>query len=145
MYLTGENEDAPYLLQYRKAKPCAPDGWQGAPWCGRFARWCVERAVRTLGARSPIAGLGDLASAYKWRQAGQQAGIWHAEPAAGRVALIIVEATAGHPGHGHVVMLAGPMTTRGTVWTREGNSGNRVAAHLRAVAEFSGGFVELPS
>lgn len=140
-YLVGLAEDGAWLTRYRQAQPAPPDGWQGAPWCGRFARWCIDQAAKRLGVRSPVAGWGDLASAWKWRSQAQRANAWRTEPAPGRVGVILVEGDAQRPAHGHLVLVAGPVED-GQVWTREGNSGDRVAARRRQVTGFAG-FVEV--
>ena len=142
-YLAGPDEAATYLLHGRLAKPSPADGWQGAPWCARFAAWCVERAAAQLGVASPIRGWGDLASAFKWHQMSELRRCLATTPAPGRIGLILVPAAPGHQARGHVVLVAGPPDAAGNVPTREGNSGDRVAARLRPVSSFTGGFVEL--
>lgn len=58
------------------------------------------------------------------------------EPASGRLGLILAPS-----GTGHVVLIAGP-APGGRVVTREGNSGNCVAARVRSATEFAG-FVDV--
>lgn len=138
-YLRGRRGDGAGLLRYQQAQPCAPDGWQGAPWCARFALWCLEGAAAALGIAPVTAGWGDLASSQKWLNAAQAHGRLTDEAKPGRVGCIVTS----HDGksHGHVVLVAG-IAADGKLFTREGNSANRVAAHLRSASEFAG-FVDL--
>lgn len=145
LYLTGDSEDAPYLLQARRAHasaPAASDGWQGAPWAGRFVRWCIDRAARQLGQRSPLQGAGELVSAWQWRDLADRAGTLRTAPAAGHVALIAVDGDGERPPAGHLALLASPPLADRTIWTREGGSGERVTARRRPLSDFSA-FVEL--
>lgn len=136
-YLLGRRGDGASLVRYRRgALAAGPDGWQGAPWCGRFALWCIESAALDLGGVSPVLLWGDLASTWKWRDAAQRRGKLIDEPRAGRVGLILAQG-----GHGHVVLVAGVDGAR--IGTREGNSQNRIAARWRDRAQFTGGFVDL--
>jgi len=142
-YLRGVDGKAAYLLQGRRAKPSPADGWQGNPWCARFVVWCVEQAASALGVKSPIDGWGDLASAFKWAEAAKLRRCWDDSPAPGRIGLILAPAAPGRKPRGHAVHIVGQPNARGEVPTREGNSGDRVAARLRPVSSFTGGFVEL--
>lgn len=130
-YLRGVHGDGERYLRWRRRG----DGWQGAPWCGRFARWCFDRAAELLEVELPLVGWGDLASAWKWRDAAIARGRICDEPRPGCVGVIIVGR-----GQGHVVLVGS--LDGAHVWTVEGNSGNRVARRRRAVAEFVG-FVDL--
>lgn len=122
----------------------APEGWAGAPWCGRGARYCVDLgALQTLGRPSPLKKWGDLASAVKWRDQARLRRCLAESPAPGRVGLIIIPARDGHEAHGHVVLVAGPVGSDGRFPSYEGNSGNRCAARRRKPEECTGGFVEL--
>lgn len=132
MYLVGHRGDGVWLRDFTKQ----PDGnYFGAPWCGRFALWCVEEAAMLLGMQPPTYGWGDLASAAKWRGKASVAGCFDWNPAPGTIGTIITG------GHGHVVIVV-DVDTEGAITTREGNSGNRVAARTRSVKEFAG-FVHL--
>lgn len=135
VYLAGVAEDAPYLLQ-AKRDPRGPGGWAGAPWCGRFAKWCVDRAALNLGEASPLRGWGDLASALKWHHQAQTRRCLSDEPAPGRIGILLTSL-----GTGHLVLVA--KSSGQVITTIEGNSGNRVATRQRAAIECTGGFVEL--
>jgi len=103
----------------------------GEPWCGRFARWCVDSAAEQLGMASPVRDWGDLASAIKWIEAGKKRGMLSRLPTVGAIGCIV----AGK--HGHVVLVADVLGD-GTLTTIEGNSSNRVRSRARKVAEFAG-------
>lgn len=135
VYLVGVAEDAPYLLQFRQDKR-APQGWGGAPWCGRFARWCVDAGAKTLGQPSPLRGWGDLASARKWADAARVRRSLDHSAKPGRVGIILTGR-----GTGHLVLVAKVLGDR--IVTLEGNSNNRVASRDRVAAECNGGFVEV--
>lgn len=112
----------------------------GQRWCGRFARWCFETAAKRLGQPRLFAGWGDLASAAKWRSQAKTHRSWTAEPAPGRVGLLVRP-----DGAGHVMLVAkveGPPEVAQVV-TIEGNEANQVAVRRRPAGYFSGGFVEL--
>lgn len=149
-YLAGVHGDAIELLcalraTHRRCPTCMgrsrpQPACNGAPWCARFALWCHERAQ--LSAPAAVTDTwGDLASAEKWRDAARLRGAWCFSPSPGRIGLILLDGGEGHPAHGHVVIVAG-LHPRGGLWTREGNSGNHVAARRRELAEFAG-YVDL--
>lgn len=122
------------LAHFRLATPCAADGWQGASWCGRFARWCfVSSGVSSLD------GWGDLASWWKWEHQAMLRGVWRRTPAPGLVGVI-----SPPPGatHGHLVLVATVDQALRRVSTREGNEGDAVAARWRPIPDFAG-FVDV--
>jgi hypothetical protein len=123
-FLLGHDGDGDWLLNY-----FGPG--HGAPWCARFAKWCVDEAALQLGLQSPVAGWGDLASSEKWLAAGHARGRVSLTPAAGAAGCILTS------GHGHVVLVA-KVNADGTLETREGNSGNRCASRTRRPQEFAG-------
>jgi hypothetical protein len=126
-YLTGRHGDGVWLLNL-----LGPG--RGAPWCGRFALWCVESGAQRLGVGSPVQGWGDLASASKWLDNAQEHHRLQDEPLPGDVGCILTG------GHGHVVLVVD--VEAGAIWTLEGNSANRVAARKRQVIDITG-FVRL--
>lgn len=134
-YLAGLNNDALYLLAFRPDRRTR-DGLGGAPWCGRFVKWCIDTGAASLGEESPVKGWGDLASARKWYDRAKTHRCHDDRAAPGRVGIIL----AGK-GTGHLVLIAKVEGVE--VVTVEGNSGNRVASRRRQVAEFNGGFVEV--
>jgi hypothetical protein len=139
-YLLGRRMDGAYLLHARKVDGY-PEGYQGAPWCARFALWCIERAAFEMAATLPVDGWGDLASSWKWKDQALQRGKLMNKPRAGRAGLILVPpGPNGEKAHGHVVLVARAAGDR--LVTLEGNSANRVASRQRQTSEFVG-FVDL--
>jgi hypothetical protein len=122
LYLRG-HDNADWLVDERPTGP---------PWCGRFARWCVIEAARSIGASSPVENWGDLASALKWVARGKNAGRFWQMPTVGSIGCILTD------GHGHLVIVAAKGPSNSLI-TLEGNSGNRVALRSsRTVGEFVG-------
>jgi hypothetical protein len=133
MYLVGHRGDGIYLRDFN----LQPNGtYFGAPWCSRFALWCVEEAAMQLGVETPTAGWGDLASANKWRGKALTAGCFSQVPVPGAVGCILTS-----EGRGHVV-LVGDADPEGALTCIEGNSGGLVNIRTRKVEEFAG-FVHL--
>lgn len=137
LYLRGVHNDGDHLLHFRpNAK--APDGWSGARWCGRFAKWCVDNAAIALVIPSPVLVWGDLASAYKWRERALQHGRWREAPMPGCVGLRLDDDLTGH-----VMLVARIDSEHEWVWTVEGNEDNAVMSRRRPLSDFTGGFVLL--
>lgn len=109
-------------------------GPPGPPWCGRFARWVAVEAARQIGAKSPVEGWGDVASAIKWVARGKAATRFWQQPTVGSIGCIVTD------GHGHlVVVVSPPPSPTAPFMTIEGNSGNRVAfRNTRTIKEFVG-------
>lgn len=123
-FLLGWRKDGAYLLDY--------DGpGKGAPWCARWAKFCVDEAAAELGLPSPLSGWGDLASSAKWLTRGRAAGRLTTTAAAGLVGCILASDRS------HVVFVAA-VGGDGLIETREGNSGDRCAARKRRPEEFAG-------
>jgi hypothetical protein len=131
----GSNR-GPRVEQYQRGVLGDGDYLVGLRWCGRFARWCFELAAQRLGHPRLFAGWGDLASAHKWHDQAKLHRSWTAEPAPGRVGLLLRP-----DGTGHVMLVC--KVELAQVVTIEGNEANQVAVRRRPVSYFSGGFVEL--
>lgn len=139
-YQIGVRMDGTRYLRWAR-DPRVSDGWGGAPWCGRFAKFCIDSAAAQLARPSPLDGWGPLAAATQWRDAAAARGLLFDDAKPGRVGIIIVPpAAAGADPHGHLLLVAA--ADNGFTWTREGNSGNRVAARRRAASECIG-FVQI--
>jgi len=146
-YLRGQHQDGVAMLCYHRfcgvacsfcdGKPEPTPQCKGSPWCGRFALWCVVEGCRVLGAPTPTQGWGGLASAWKWNTKAREHGAWRPEPVLGGVGLIV----PGPQAHGHVVLVTNLLGEH--VGTVEGNCASAVARRVRAVSEFTGGFVQI--
>jgi len=110
----------------------------GSQWCGRFARWCFDRASQVLQPGQPLllAGWASLASALKWRDQARLHRSWVETPAPGRVGLHL-----NGDGSGHVTLI--PRVKGRVITTIAGNEDNEVATRERPPEYFNGGFVEL--
>lgn len=127
-YLVGHDGRGVYLRDYIAHRGT----FLGAPWCGRFSLWCIEEAAEQLQIASPVLGWGDLASSAKWLEQARLNKRLRTDPMPGDVGCILTG------GHGHVVLVCMVSDALKQVGTREGNSGNRVAARIRSIAEFAG-------
>lgn len=96
----------------------------GLQWCGRFARWCINIAAQQLDVPSPLVGMGDLASAEKWRKAAIERKCLSSTPDIGRVALHL-----DGTGHGHVALVLAPVDNM--VSTIGGNEDDGVRVRTR--------------
>lgn len=134
-YLLGLREDGKDLVRYQRGNPCAADGFQGAPWCARFALWAIETAAAQMGLDSPVKDWGDLASSAKWLRAATARGRLTDSPLPGRIGLLLTSANGQE--HGHVVFVTN-LDGGFQLATLEGNSGNRVNRHWRNVNSFAG-------
>lgn len=133
-YLRGVRGDGVYLLTLH--------GSRGAPWCARFALWCLETACARLNCAPPTVGAGDLASTWKWREWAERHGRLSYVPHAGAVALILPASPsplAAIRPHTAMVIRVG----NEKLVTVEGNKHHRVEVVLHDRADFAGGFVDV--
>jgi hypothetical protein len=118
-YVDDSKDRCPYCYGQSAPTPQC----KGAPWCARFALWCVQGAADQLGIPDPTKGGGDLAGATKWINWAKKTNRLANTPRSGDIIAV----------PGHVMMCANASGDGKTVSTREGNSSNRVNAHVKPV------------